>query len=301
MLFRSKGDKALSFFIMSVLAVFFVIVSYPLWFVLIASISNPSLVALNKIWLYPREIMFEGYANVFKNNDIWIGYGNSFFYAFFGTVINLAATLTCAFCMARKPDFKGKNFVLVMLVFTMYFSGGLIPSYILIRNLGMLDTRAVLIIPGALSVYHMIVARTFFQNTIPDSLYESAKIEGCGDIRMYTQITLPLSKAIVAVLTLFFVVGHWNAFFSALIYVQSLNKQPLQLVLRRILILGEVMANMGMSSMRAEEMEYWVQRQAMAESMKYAVIYIASLPLLIAYPFVQKYFVQGVMIGAIKG
>ncbi|MDW7656297.1 MAG: carbohydrate ABC transporter permease [Bacillota bacterium] len=274
---------------------------YPLYFVLIASISNPQLVALNEISIWPKDITFEGYINVFKNDSIWIGYSNSIFYAVVGTAVNLLFTITCAYCMARKPAFTGKGLVLVFFVFTMYFSGGLIPYYILIRDLNLIDNRAVMIVPGALSVFNMIIVRTYIQNNIPQSLFESARIDGYGDIGMYLKITLPLSKPIIAVMSLYFLVGHWNSYFSAMIFLPSLEKAPLQLVLRRILILNEVLMNISMDSMSTMQIQDYLKRLAMAESMKYAVIYISCLPVLIAYPFVQKYFVKGVMIGAIKG
>lgn len=301
MLFTSKGDKLFNAALAALLAAFLLVELYPLYFVLIASVSDPYLVSTNQISLWPRGVTFEGYANVLKNDGIWLGYANSLFYTVVGTAMNLLLTLSCAFCMARQPAFKGKGFVLGMFVFTMYFGGGLIPYYLLIRDLDMIDKRAVMIIPGALSVFNMIVVRTFYQSTIPQSLYESARIDGSGDLGMFLRITLPLSKPIIAVMALFFAVGHWNSYFSALIFLPSFEKQPLQLVLRRILILNQSLAEMSMNNRTTEELKDLVRRQALAESIKYAVIYIASLPVLIAYPFVQKYFVQGVMIGAIKG
>ena len=301
MLFNTKGDKIINTTLTVLLALFLVVELYPLYFVLIASISDPYLVSTNQITFWPRGINFEGYANVLGNEGIWLGYANSLIYTVAGTAINLLLTLSCAFCMARQPAFKGKGLIMAILVFTMYFGGGLIPYYLLIRDLDMIDKRMVMIIPGALSVFNMIVVRTFYQSTIPQSLYESARIDGSGDFGMFLRITLPLSMPIIAVMALFFAVGHWNSYFNALIFLPSPEKQPLQLVLRRILILNQSLAEMSMNNKTTEELKDLVRRQALAESIKYAVIYIASLPVLIAYPFVQKYFVQGIMIGAIKG
>ena len=301
MLFKSRKDKVFDAINISLLSIFLLLELYPLYFTLIASISDPYQVSLNNVSFLPSGFSLASYKEVFSNKGIWLGYANSVFYAVTGTLLNLLFTLSCAFCMARKPAFKGKNIVTGILVFTMYFSGGLIPYYLLIKSLNMLDTRWVMIIPGALNVYNMIIVRTYYQTNIPDALYESARIDGCTDIGMLIRITLPLSKPIIAVMTLFFAVGHWNSYFNALIFLPSVEKQPLQLVLRRILILDEVLSELSVGSFTAEAMKDMVQKQALAASMKYAVVYVASLPLLIAYPFLQKFFVQGIMVGAIKG
>ena len=302
MMKRSKGDRLFNIIIVALLVVLLIVELYPLYYVLIASISNPQAVNLNEVWLYPKQITFEGYTNIFKNKDIWTGYGNSLFYTVAGTFTCLLFTLTCAYCMARQPAFKGKTAVTWFLIFTCYFGGGLIPYYLLIRDIGWIDNRMVMIVPGALSVFNMIIVRTFYQNTIPASLYESARIDGSGDFSMFLRITLPLSKPIIAVMALFFAVGQWNSFFGALIFLPSPEKQPLQLVLRNILIEGQMLNNIiDLNSMSTSQLQTLVKKQWMAETMKYAIIYIASIPVLIAYPFVQKYFVQGVMIGAIKG
>lgn len=302
MFFKSKGDRVFNAALTAFLAVFLAVELYPLYFVLIASVSDPYLVSTNRITLWPSGITFEGYANVLGNDGIWLGYANSLLYTIVGTAMNLLFTLSCAYCMARQPAFKGKGIIMGAFVFTMYFGGGLIPYYLLIKSMDLIDNRLVMVIPGALSVFNMIIVRTFYQSTIPQSLYESARIDGSGDFGMFLRITLPLSKPIIAVMALFFAVGHWNSYFGALIFLTSYDKQPLQLVLRRILILNQSLAEISArNSMTTDELKDLVKRQAMAESIKYAVIYIASLPVLVAYPFVQKYFVQGVMIGAIKG
>jgi len=301
MLFKSRGDRILITTITVALALFLIVELYPLYFILIASISDPHQISLNRISFWPRQITFAAYIEVFSNPGIWIGYANSLFYAIAGTFINLLFTFSCAYCMARQPAFKGKAVIAGLFVFTMFFSGGLIPYYLLIKSLDLIDKRLVMILPGALSVYNMIIVRTFYQTNIPHSLYESARIDGSGDLGMFTRITLPLAKPIIAVMTLFFAVGHWNSYFTALIFLPSVDKQPLQLVLRRILILNQTLSELTLGSFSAEAMKDLVKKQALAVSIKYAVIFVASMPLLIAYPFVQKYFVQGIMVGAIKG
>ena len=300
MVVRSK-DRLFNSIIIILLFMLLIVELYPLYFVLIASVSNPQAVDLNQVWLYPKQITIEGYTNIFKNDDIWIGYGNSLLYTLAGTFTCLLFTLSCAYCMARQPAFKGKTAVIWFLLFTCYFGGGLIPLYLLIRDIGWIDNRLVMIVPGALSVFNMIIVRTYYQNNIPVSLYESARIDGSGDFNMFLHITLPLSKPIIAVMALFFAVGQWNSFFSAMIFLSSPLKQPLQLVLRNILIEGQMLNKIDLTSMDTLQVQILVKKQLMAQTMKYSVIYIASIPVLIAYPFVQKYFVQGITIGAIKG
>lgn len=299
--FTSKTDKIFEVIVLVVLAIILIVEFYPLYFVVIASISDPKLVATNAISLYPKDITFEGYKIVMENKDIWTGFLNSFLYTVVGTIFNLFFTLTTAFCMARQPEFKGKGFIMGLFVFTMYFGGGLIPYYLLINEMGMINTFWVMVIPGALSVYNMIIARTYFTSSIPQSLYESARIDGAHDLQMFIKVTLPLAKPIIAVLSLFFIVGHWNTYFDAMLFLTDSDKYPLQLVLRNILILNQSLSTMSFSNMTAEEILDLVRRQELAESIKYAVIIISSLPMLVIYPFVQKYFVSGIMIGAIKG
>lgn len=276
-----------------------IIVLYPLYFTVIASISDPWELMAGNVILTPKGFTLEPYTNVFKNSEIWIGYGNSIFYAGVGTIYALALTMPTAFVMSR--NIKGHNFFMFYFMFTMYFSGGLIPGYVLIKNLGMLDTRAAMIIPSGLSVYNMIIVRTFYKSNIPDELFEAAKIDGANDFRCFFQIALPLSGAIIAVIALYCAVGHWNSYMGALIYLNDSDKYPLQLILRNILLENQTLKNIDMKSMDTRQLEAMMRRNMMAESMKYALIFISSLPVLIAYPFVQKHFVKGVMIGALKG
>ncbi len=295
---KSKGDIVFGVINYILLLAIMVITIYPLYFIIIASVSNAHSVALGEVWFWPKGFNLNAYIDVFKEKSIWTGYFNTIVYTALGTLINLAVTIPCAYALAKKR-LIGRNVIMGIFIFTMYFSGGMVPGYLLVKNLGMLDTIWAMIIPGAVSVYNMIITRTFFASSIPEELYEAAKIDGCSEFRAFFTIALPLSAAIIAVMALYYGVGHWNEYFNALIYMSNQDKFPLQLVLRNILIMNQ---NINMTqSMTAEQAEYMAQQAQLAEAMKYAVIFIASFPVLAAYPFVQKYFVKGVMIGAVKG
>jgi putative aldouronate transport system permease protein len=290
----SIDEKYLHLCIYMILSVVLVIVMYPLYFILIASISDANRVNLGEVILAVKGLNWDGYKLILKNNDIWTGYRNTIFYTVVGTCLNLALTLPAAYALSRK-DLAGRNLFSLILAFTMFFSGGLIPLYFVVKSLGLLNTAWALILPNAVSVWNVIIARTFFQSTIPDELSEAAAIDGCSDFKFFVWIALPLSKAVVAVLTLFYAVAHWNAFFHALLFINSKSLYPLQLVLRDILVTAQFMQDMISDSSQAGK------SLQVAESMKYGVIVVASLPILVLYPFLQKYFMQGVMIGAIKG
>ena len=295
---KSKGDIVFGVINYILLLAIMVITIYPLYFIIIASVSNAHSVALGEVWFWPKGFNLNAYIDVFKEKSIWTGYLNTIVYTALGTLINLAVTIPCAYALAKKR-LIGRNVIMGIFIFTMYFSGGMVPGYLLVKNLGMLDTIWAMIIPGAVSVYNMIITRTFFASSIPEELYEAAKIDGSSEFRAFFTIALPLSAAIIAVMALYYGVGHWNEYFNALIYMSNQDKFPLQLVLRNILIMNQ---NINMTqSMTAEQAEYMAQQAQLAEAMKYAVIFIASFPVLAAYPFVQKYFVKGVMIGAVKG
>ncbi|GIP34787.1 carbohydrate ABC transporter permease [Paenibacillus sp. J2TS4] len=291
---QSRGDKIFDFVNTMLLVLLTAIVLYPLVFVLSASISSPSAVVKGEIWLLPKEITFVGYERIFENNDIITGYRNTIFYTLLGTAINLVMTTCAAYPLSRR-DFKGRNVITAFIVFTMFFSGGLIPLYLLIKNLGMLNTFWALVIPNAVSVWNIVIMRTFFQNSIPLEIQEAASIDGCNNFQILFRVVLPLSMPIIAVMILFYAVGHWNAFFNALIYLTDRAKYPLQLILREILIQGQMqdMIDMADDSLAKKVME--------VEAIKYAVVVVANLPVLALYPFLQKYFVKGVMIGALKG
>ncbi|RNA67714.1 carbohydrate ABC transporter permease [Alteribacter keqinensis] len=291
---RSKQDKIFDFFNIALLTLLLIAVMYPLYFVIIASISNPDRIFAGDVWLFPRDITFEGYIRIFQDGKIWTGYKNTIIYTTLGTALNIALTLTAAYALSRQ-DFYGRTFFMVMFIFTMFFSGGLIPTYLVVKDLGMVNTMWALIIPKAVAVWNIIVARTFFQATIPNEMHEAAKVDGCSNTKFFLKIVLPLSKPIIAVMVLFYAVSHWNSYFDALIYLNDESLYPLQMVLRNILIQNEAAASM------VGDLDSFAAQQRIAELIKYGVIIVGSLPLLIVYPFIQKYFVQGVMIGGIKG
>ena len=289
---ESAGDRFFTISVTVIASIALLLTLYPLIFVVSSSFSSPFDLMAGKVWLWPVNITLEGYKVVLEYSRIWSGFFNSVYITVIGTVINLFVTIIAAYPLSRK-DLKLRKPILMMFTFTILFSGGLIPTYLLIRNLGLFNSRWALIIPNAMSMFNFMVTRTFFSNSIPGEMLESAKIDGCSDFRFIVSIVIPLSGAIIAVMTLYYAVSHWNAYFSAMIYVMDRTKQPLQVVLREILILN----------MSEQMMEGTTKADAMylAEQMKYSLIVLASLPLLAAYPFVQRYFVKGVMIGAIKG
>ena len=291
---QSRGDRLVEIINYILLALIAAVVIYPLVFVLSASFSKPDFVLRGEMWLLPKGINLDAYSKIFQNKDLWIGYRNTIVYTLVGTSINLLMTILAAYPMSRK-DFAGRNVVMAMMVVTLFFSGGLIPTYLLIKKLHMLDTFWVMVIPNAVSVWNIIIMRTFFQSSIPHEIQESAMIDGCANWQILLRIVLPLSMPVIAVMILFYAVGHWNAFFNALIYLNDKDKFPLQLILREMLI-QNTMKDMAKLTQEA------VAKQAMSvEGIKYAIIVVANLPVLLLYPFLQKYFVKGVMIGALKG
>ncbi|MEK4909448.1 carbohydrate ABC transporter permease [Niallia sp. FSL M8-0099] len=290
---ESVRDKVFVVINYTLLAIIACLMIYPLIYVLSASFSNPARTVLGDIWLFPKELTVDLYVKVFQNEKILIGYRNTIIYTVFGTFINLLFSVMIAYPLSRK-DFYGRNIITVFIMITMFFSGGMIPTYLLVKDLGMLDTIWAIVLPGAVSVYNVIIMRTFFQS-IPNELHEAASIDGCGNISFLLKIVMPLSMPIIAVMTLFYGVGHWNAYFDSLIYLNDESKFPLQLYLRQMLI-QEDMSGMSSASDNAIS-EHLMQ----IEGLKYAVVIVASLPMLVLYPFLQKYFVKGVMIGSIKG
>lgn len=273
-----------------------VVTLFPLYFILIASFSSPNDVMLGEVILLPSSPTLRAYDLVFKNQNIWNAYGNTVVYTIVGTALSLVATLTAAFVFSRK-ELIGSRVCMLMIIFTMYFSGGLIPTYFNIRNLGMLNTIWALVIPGMISGYNLIIARTFMQTSIPEALDEAAKLDGCTPIRYFLEVVIPLSTPIIGVLCLYSVVGHWNSYYSALIYMTERKNYPLQLILREILVQG----NVNNESMDTSSMEEAFEFMNLAESLKYALVIVSSVPMLVLYPFLQKFFVKGVMIGSVKG
>lgn len=269
-----------------------IMIIYPLIYIVSASFSSVQAVTSGKVWLWPVDISLAGYKAVINYPGIWTGYLNSIFYTVLGTTINIILTVLAAYPLSRK-DFHGRNFFMFLFTFTMIFSGGIIPTYLVVNKLGLVNTRWAMVIPNAVAVWNVIIARTYFQSSIPKEMLEAARIDGCTDLKFLTSVVLPLSKPILAVLALFYAVMHWNAFFDALIYLKDKNLQPLQMLLRQILVMNEIdMTNMDVVTA--------TKFQGMRDLVKYSVIIVASVPVLIIYPFVQKYFVKGVMIGAIK-
>lgn len=291
----SLADNIFEFFIIIFCIFVFIIVAYPLYFIVIASFSDSTYVNQGLVILTPKGFSTYGYSKIFEDTRIWTGYKNTLIYTLGGTAINLLFTLPGAYALAYKR-FKARKYIMRAFVFTMFFNGGLIPTYMLIRNLRMVDTMWVMMIPFCVNVYNLIITRTFFEHTIPDELYEAAIIDGCTHFKFFTTVVLPLSKAIISVIFLYYMVGHWNNFFTALIYLNKDNLQPLQIVLRNILLSNQVfMEGAGMGG----EAGGYAQRYA--DQIKYGVILVSTLPILCLYPFIQKYFEEGIMIGAIKG
>ena len=289
----SKGDLIFEIVKYSVLILSLIAVLYPLYFIVIASISDPAAINSGRVWWKPIGINFEGFKRIFQDELIWKGYANTFLYTIVGTMINILLTMSLAYPLSRK-NFRLGKYIMIFLLITMYFNGGLIPRYLIVKKLNLLDTWQVMVLVNAVNVFNVIIARTFLKNTIPEGLYEAAVIDGCTHIKFLLKIVLPLSKAIIAVLVLFYGVFHWNEYFTALIYLRDEKLYPLQLVLRSILIENQMQDSM------VSDVDM-IQHQDVAELIKYGVIIVSSLPVLILYPFLQKYFVQGVMIGSVKG
>ena len=285
-------DRIVNIIFHIIAVIMILLVIYPLWFIIIASFSNPADVASGQVWLWPKSWDLSGYQELFKQKEIWRSYGNTIIYTVVGTLIALAVNIPAGYAMSRK-DLAGKKWINIFYIIPMFVSGGLIPTYLVVKAFGLLNTFWVMVLPFSVSTYNIIVARTFFKSTLPDSLWEAAQIDGCGTIRYFFQFALPLSKAVIAVIGLWTAVGLWNSWFNALIYIQDESLQPLQLLLRRILITNQSLLGAATGTM-AQEL------RQLSDMMKYASIVISTLPIMCLYPFLQKYFNQGVMIGAVK-
>ena len=291
---QSHSDRVIDTSVIILLVLISLLTLYPLWYTLIASFSDPFALAQGRVILFPKSPTLEAYQTLFRDQRIWTGYRNSLFYTFFGTFLNLTVTMPAGYALSRKGLF-GRRWVMLFFVFTMYFSGGLIPSYINIRNLGLINTVWVLLLPGIISVYNMIIVRSFFESSIPDALYEAVLLDGCKHFLFFFRIVLPLSPAILAVMVLYYALGHWNAYFNAMIYISDEQLQTLQVIMRSI---TATVSYTQQEMMSAEEMVELVRTKAL---IKYALVIVASLPVLILYPFVQKFFIHGIMIGSVKG
>lgn len=288
------GDRIFDFLARLFLIGSLIAVLVPLIYIVSASLSSPVAVISGKVGLWPVEPTLIGYQAVFKHSAIMWGFANSFYYMLVGTAISLTLTLAAAYPLSRK-EFYGRNVIMGLFIFTMLFSGGLIPLYLVVKNLQMIDTRWAMLLPYAISVWNLILARTYFIFSIPDELYEAASLDGCSDMKFLLSVVIPLSKPIIAVIALYYAIGQWNTYFSALIFLRSQSMQPLQIVLRDILIMNQ--DNITLFS----SFDSIKNKQGLSDVLKYSVIVVSSVPLLILYPFIQKYFVKGVMIGAIKG
>jgi putative aldouronate transport system permease protein len=291
---ESTDDRIFTIVNYIILFIFTITILYPLVYIVSASFSSSSAVVSGKVWLYPVEPTLAGYEAVFKHRLIGSSFLNSVFYTVVGTVINVFITLIAAYPLSRK-DFMPRNVIMALFVFTMMFSGGLIPSYLVVKGLGMIDTRWSLIIPGALAVWNMVIARTYFQTTIPDELLEAAQMDGCSDLTFVRKIVIPVSGPIIAVIALFYAVGHWNQYFNALLYLKHQELYPIQLVLRDILVQNEVDASM------ITDLADQAAKEGLRELLKFSLIVVSTLPVLIIYPFIQRHFVKGMMIGSLKG
>lgn len=289
---ESYGDRVFLICVYILLAIILVVTLYPLVFIVSSSFSSPSAVAGGRVWLWPVEPTLVGYKAAFRNSQIVTGYANSIFYTGVGTLISVALTTMIAYPLSRRTFF-GRSGLMMFIVFTMLFSGGLIPTYLVVKAVGLIDTRWALLLPNAIWVWQVIIARTFFSTSLPDELAEASEIDGCSDLRYVWSVVLPLSKPILAVLALMYAVGQWNAYFDALIYLKTNTLFPLQLFLRSILI-----QNADTGALNASQI---ADKQQLLALMKYSVIVVSSLPVLIIYPFVQRYFVQGMLIGSVKG
>lgn len=295
---RCREDVIFDTVIFIILTLILFVVAYPLYWVIISSFSDPTAVSAGKVLLRPMGFTLKGYAEVFKNSQVMRGFFNSIVITFVGVCVNLAVTLPTAYALSRD-NFSGKKPITVFYMITMFFGGGMIPTYLVVKNLHLLNTIWALVLPGCLSVYNMIVARTFFKSNISEELYEAGEIDGCTQSRFFFQIALPLSKAIIAIMVLYYGVGHWNSYFSALLYISDQDKYPLQLVLRNILITNQTA--LSQTATTAAARAALQEQQQLIDVMKYSLIIISSVPVLIMYPLVQKHFVKGVMIGSVKG
>ena len=291
---HSTSEKVFYTITYTIITLLMIAVLYPLIYVVACSFSSPSAVITGKVILWPVDLSVAGYQKVFEESAVWIGYKNTILYTVVGTSINVAMTLICAYPLSRK-GLPHKGFFTFLFSFTMMFGGGMIPSYLLMRDLKFLNTFWVMVIPGAMAVYQMVIVRTFFQTNLPGELIEATQVDGCYDIRFFFQFVLPLSRAVIAVIALQYAIGHWNDYFNAFLYLSSDAKYPLQIFLRRILTMAQLAVQ------DTEDPDLAAAMVGMSELLKYSLTVVATVPILCVYPFIQKYFVQGVMVGSLKG
>ncbi|WP_224752566.1 carbohydrate ABC transporter permease [Metabacillus arenae] len=289
---KNWKDRIFDISVYGIAILMMVMIIYPLWFIVIASFSNPADIANGNVWFWPKEWKLDGYIELLKQEMIWRGYFNTIIYTIVGTLIALVVNIPAGYALSRQ-DLFGRKWISTFYIIPMFIGGGLIPTYLVVKNFGLLDTFWVLILPFSVSAFNIIIARTFFKNSIPEGLWEAAQIDGCGTIRYFLTMVLPLSKAILAVIGLWTSVGIWNSWFDAMIYISNENLQPLQLILRRILIANESLLGTASGELASE-------LRRLSEMMKYAAIVVSTLPIMCLYPFLQKYFNQGIMVGSLK-
>lgn len=290
---KSKEDKIFDFILYGIAAILIVVALYPMYFIVIASISNPNLVSNGEILFLPKGINFKAYEQLVSYSQLWTGYKNTILYVIFGTIFTLVVNIPAAYALSRRKLY-GRKALTIFYLIPMFFTGGLIPTYLAVQQFHLLDTFWVMVLPFSVVTYYIIVGRTFFANSIPEELWEAAQLDGCGYMGFFFRIVLPLSKAVIAVIALWAAVGQWNSYFNALIYLRDPELQPLQIILRNILISNQTISSMTTGAAAAEAKQ-------MADLIKYAVIVVSSAPIMCLYPFVQKHFNQGVMLGSLKG
>jgi putative aldouronate transport system permease protein len=290
---QSLPDRLFDIVNWAIMVLVCISIAYPLWFVLVASFTDPNIVNQGRVLLYPVKPFLEGYERIFRYPPLWKGYVNTIIYTVTGSVISIAVTVPAAYALSRR-DMKGRRIIMFLFTFTMFFSGGIIPLYLIIQKIRIYNTIWAMVLPSAVSVYNLIVCRSFFDTSIPQELLEASRLDGCTDFGFFFRIVLPLSSTIIAVMVLFYATGIWNSFMNALMFMADQGKMPLQVIMRNLILINQA----NMITTDASEM---IMRQKLAEQLKYAVIVVSALPLLLAYPFLQKYFVRGVMIGAVKG
>lgn len=295
----STGDAIFTAIVYIFLIGSFLVVAYPMYFTILASLSDPLETARGNVVLLPKGFTLEAYQEVFKEKQVWVGYLNTIYYTLFGTIINLICTIPCAYALSKK-HLPLRRLSTWFFMLTMYFNGGIIPTYLVIKNLNLIDTRTVLLVSSAVQIYFLVIARNYYDTSIPEEIYEAAYIDGTSELGAFFRIALPLSTPIIALMILYYAVMHWNTYINAFMYITSESKYPLQLVLRRILLMSQNMGQVA-GNLDDDMMVLYMRKALMAESMKYALIFIASFPVMLAYSFVQKYFIQGLTAGAVKG
>ena len=291
---RFHGDVVFQWFINIVALTIGLVTIYPLIYVLSASLSQPINILNGRVWFFPVGFSLDAYRRVFSSSNILIGYRNTLLYSSSGTLLNIVLTIMAAYPLSLK-DLKGRNFITIMITFTMFFSGGMIPSYLNVKNLGLLNNPLAIILPGAINATNVLIMRNYFQHSLPGELREAAAIDGCSPLGTLLKIILPLSKSILIVITLYYLVGHWNSYFEAMMYLRRNDLKPLQVFLRQILVLsqmGDMAETLGVDD---------ANTILLYAALKYAIIIVSTLPLLILYPLIQRFFEKGIMMGSIKG